>query len=285
MPRSIAASTVRRRARVPARWPSATVSPCSTAQRLLPSMMIATDRGSSTLSLCRTSARSGSRRRRRRAKRPNSDFRDLGFLALQELVDPADVVVGQLLDAVFRAVLLVGPDALLLLEVVDDVAADIPNRDATLLRDLPRDLHELLPPLLGELRDRQPDDLPVVGRVEAEVGLLDRALDGRQRARIKRLDGQHPRLRDVDRRELVQRCLLAVILHGHAVEERRGCASRADRVQLVMRGLDGLVHPGGCVPDEVVDHVLAPVVGVEMIVPTRSPSATRLMLPSASAKT
>src|ERR671923_2482453 len=140
MPRSIAASTVRRRARVPARWPSATVSPCSTAQRLLPSMMIATDRGSSTLSLCRTSARSGSRRRRRRAKRPNSDFRDLGFLALQELVDPLHMVVGQLLDSLFRPMLFVGPDALLLFAVVDDVAADVSNGDPPLLSDLARDL-------------------------------------------------------------------------------------------------------------------------------------------------
>ena len=38
--------------------------------------------------------------------------------------------------------------------------------------------------------------------------------------------------------------------------------------------------------DELVDrHLAAPVVGVETMVPTRSPSTTRLMLPSASAKT
>src|ERR671924_683453 len=223
MPKSIAASTVRRSARVPARWPSATVSPWSAAQRLLPSMMIATDRGTSP------GSSRGSDRRRRRASSPNSDFRDLGFLAFQELVDPLHMVVGQLLDSLFRPMLFVGPDALLLFEVVDDVAADVSNGDPPFLRDLARDLDELLAPLLGELRDRQPDDLAVVGRVEPEVGLLDRALDRRERAGIERLNGQHPRLRNVERRELVERRLLAVVVHSHAVEQRSRRAPGTDR--------------------------------------------------------
>ena len=42
MPSSIAASTVRRSALVPARWPSATETPCSSAQRPLPSITTAT---------------------------------------------------------------------------------------------------------------------------------------------------------------------------------------------------------------------------------------------------
>src|SRR5207237_1087131 len=42
-PRSIAASTVRRSARVPARWPATTGRPRRLAQRPFPSMMIATD--------------------------------------------------------------------------------------------------------------------------------------------------------------------------------------------------------------------------------------------------
>ena len=47
MPRSIAASTVRRSARVPARWPAAVGRPRCLAQRPLPSMMIATDSATS----------------------------------------------------------------------------------------------------------------------------------------------------------------------------------------------------------------------------------------------
>src|SRR4051794_40333691 len=48
MPRSIAASTVRRNARVPSRWPSLTGSPRAVAQRPFPSRMIATERGTSS---------------------------------------------------------------------------------------------------------------------------------------------------------------------------------------------------------------------------------------------
>src|SRR5690349_7413637 len=65
MPRSIDASTVRRSARVPAWWPSATGSPRRVAHRPLPSMMIATAFGVSVGVLMRgadpTALRGGAR--------------------------------------------------------------------------------------------------------------------------------------------------------------------------------------------------------------------------------
>src|SRR6266536_2263179 len=115
-PRSIAASTVRRSARVPARCPSATGSSRLAAQRPFPSMMIATDRATS--SRAPTATGSGARRA--------LDLEDLRFLALEQLVDLLRVLVGQLLDALLGAVLLVLPDLTLvheLLAVVHDVAA------------------------------------------------------------------------------------------------------------------------------------------------------------------
>ena len=53
------------------------------------------------------------------------------------------------------------------LEVRDRVAAHVAQGDASLLGELADDLDELLAPLLGELRDRQPDQLAVVGRRQA----------------------------------------------------------------------------------------------------------------------
>ena len=95
-----------------------------------------------------------------------SDFRDLGFLALQELVDPGHVLVRELLDAIFRAVLLVGANLCSSLRWWITSRRGVPHGDPALLRDLTGDLHELLAALLRELRDRQADDLAVVRRVE-----------------------------------------------------------------------------------------------------------------------
>src|SRR5690349_22755002 len=110
----MAASTVRRSARVPARWPSATGRPRRSAQRPLPSMMLVTVRASSSRCCSSTATGFGA---------PSaSNLHDLGCLALQQLVDLGDVLVGELLDLVLRPVLLVAPDLAVvdeLLQVVD----------------------------------------------------------------------------------------------------------------------------------------------------------------------
>src|SRR6266576_1489205 len=233
MSSSIAASTVRRSARVPSRWPSATGSPRDIAQRPLPSRMIATQPTGSGGS-------SGARGLRNRSSRPTeaSDFEDLLLFAFEEVVDLVGVVVCQLLDALFGPGFLVAADLAFvheLLQVVHDVSADVPDSNASVLRHLPRDLDELLAALLGQL---------------------------------------------------VERRLRAVVIDLDPVEQCRRGAARSQRVELVLGGLDGFVHPAGRVVNELVDrHRSAPEVGVETMVPTRSPSTTRRMLPSASAKT
>src|SRR5215212_867723 len=121
----MAASTVRRSAFVPARWPAAIGSPRLCAQRALPSMMIAT--------ACATSGSSGSGaarvlrsvrifvRRLTVCGSRRSDFHDLGLFVLQEVVDRLRVLVGQLLHAFLRAVLVVTADLLDVLEVLHRV--------------------------------------------------------------------------------------------------------------------------------------------------------------------
>src|ERR671936_797101 len=192
------------------------------------------------------------------------DLEDLGFLALEELVDLLRVLVRELLDALLGAVLL--------------VLADL---------GLPaHDLDELLTPLLGELRDGQADDLPVVRRRQAQVGLLDRALDRLQRVGVEGLNGEQSRLGRVDRGELLERRLLAVVVDLDAVEQRGRRAAGSQGRELRLRRLHRLVHPPGRVLDQVIDrHGPSSSVYVETSVPTRSPETTLRMFPGSSAKT
>src|SRR5204863_7850233 len=134
-PRSIDASTVRRSARVPARWPAAVGRRRRRAQRELPSMMIATERATSGSSGSCT-GRSGRRLRSRVRRFTRLDLQDFGFLALQQLVDLVHVVVGELLRALLRPALLVVahfPFANQLLQVLHQVATHVPDRNTSVL--------------------------------------------------------------------------------------------------------------------------------------------------------
>ena len=106
------------------------------------------------------------------------------------------------------------------------------------------------------------------------------------RARVERLDRQHARLRDVDRRELPERRPLAVVVDrgsGRAAPRTRGpvrtvlnsCCACSTALSMRRVGIR----------DQVVDHRPLGSPGVEMIVPRRSPATTRRMLPSASSNT
>src|SRR5918992_116130 len=146
-PSSIPASTVRRTARVPARCPSATGKLRCSAQRAFPSRMIAIARA---VSVVRAVALE--------LPRGHSNLHDLGLFALQQVVDLGGVLVGQLLDSILGAMLLVSADFAVLrqlLQVVDRVPAHVADGDPPVLGELTDDADELLAPLLGQLRDRQ----------------------------------------------------------------------------------------------------------------------------------
>ena len=77
-------------------------------------------------------------------------------MSLSSASSSLDLLVGELLELVLGAVLVVGAGlarVLQLAQVVHDVAADVADRDAALLGDAAHDLDELLAPLLGELGD------------------------------------------------------------------------------------------------------------------------------------
>ena len=172
-----------------------------------------------------------------------------------------DVLVGELLQPVLCAPLLVVahvPVANELLQVVHAVTTDVADGDLPVLGKVAHHLDELLPPLLGQLGDREPDQLAVVGRCQTEVRLEDRPLDPLQRSGIERLDRQHPRLGDVDRRELLHRRFLTVVVDRDTVEKGGRSTSGSHRVELVLRRLDGLVHAALRIVEQIIDHSVPP---------------------------
>src|SRR5207244_2541524 len=105
---------------------------------------------------------------------------DLGLVGVGESVElllgAGDLVLGRL--AIF----------LQLVELVSRRAPQIAHGDAALLGLMLHALHELAPTLLVELREHDADDHTVVRRVEAEVGVADRLLDGADLRLVMRVD-------------------------------------------------------------------------------------------------
>ena len=96
-----------------------------------------------------------------------------------------DVLVGDLLDLVEAAPLVVFGDLVVLqqlLQLVVGVAAHLADAVAAFLGVLVHELRQLLAALLGQRGNRDADDLAVVGRVQPEVGAADRLLDRRRSA-------------------------------------------------------------------------------------------------------
>src|SRR3984893_9084368 len=126
MPRSPAARTVRRSASTPRRCPSPRGSPRAAAQRPLPSMMMATWRGTAMSPI--SPARSGSFLVIGPRTSHGEDFL---FLRRQQLVDVGDCLVGHLLHLLGRPLAVVLADLVLLfhlLEHIEAVAAHVPHR-------------------------------------------------------------------------------------------------------------------------------------------------------------
>ena len=191
--------------------------------------------------------------------------------------------VGELLQLDLGAVLVVGAGlagVLELAQVVHDVAADVADRDPALLRDVADDLDELAAALLVELGHAEADELAVVVRRQADVGLHDRLLDRLDRARVVGLHGEQARLGRVDRRELLERRRRAVVVDDDAVEQRRAGAAGPHRAELVVAST-GRTSP--CAPWRPPGARLSSrSCQVLTSVPTRSPHTIRSMLRSSS---
>src|SRR2546428_3824831 len=258
-PRRSAASATRRIVSMPALCPMTRGSKRSRAQRLLPSMMIATCSGGDNWLTGGSWA---------------SDLHDLGFLAGGHLVDQTDVAVSDLLQLVAPAPGLVGRDLLLLLQRLDAIhllPPDVANRDVCAL-GIPLDQSRVLAaPLFVERRDRYPDQLAVVTRVESELRLLDRLLHGTDDGPVPGLDDDHARLGDGDGGELVQGRRIAVVLDRNFVDQRGAGPPGANGEDLLGEGVQALLHLGLGVLDVGLDHSGGPT-SVPICLPATTPS-------------
>src|SRR6202521_4374511 len=265
-PRRSAASATRRMVSMPALCPMTRGSRRSRAQRLLPSMMIATCSGGGNWLTGGSWA---------------LDLHDLGFLAGGHLVDQTDVAVRDLLQLVAAAPGLVGRDVLLLLErlhAIHLLAPDVANCDVRALGIALDQSRVLAAPLFVQGRNRNSDQHAVVARVQSELGFLDRFLHGADDRPVPWLDDDQARLGDGNRGELVQGSRIPVILHGDLVHQRRAGSPGADGQDLFAQGLQALLHLGLGVLDVRLDHSGAPTIvpiGLPPTTPSRLPACDR----------
>src|SRR5271170_4570701 len=131
-------------------------------------------------------------RARREGRERRSHLHDLLLLLLHNLVDLRNAPVRFLLDAGFGAFGLVLRHFLVLeegLQPLVGVAPLVADCHAVVLSLGADLLCNVLAPLLGERRDGQADELPIVHRGETEVGLAQRLLNLLDEALLPRLDG------------------------------------------------------------------------------------------------
>src|SRR5688572_4565092 len=156
--------TTSRTASTPRRCPPTRGSRRFFAQRPLPSMMIATCRGTSAVSgiTCVELSNSVNLAPRTSHLVPCSYGHQFPFLVRDELVDVRDRLVGHLLHLVLGALLLVLAHFGFLeqrLEVRDRVAADVAHGDLRVLAFVLDDLGHLAAALLGKRRHGHADDV------------------------------------------------------------------------------------------------------------------------------
>src|SRR5216683_889668 len=244
-PRRSAASATRRMVSMPALCPMTRGSKRSRAQRLLPSMMIATCSGGGNWLTSGSWA---------------LDLHDLGFLAGGHLVDQTDVAVGDLLHPIHL------------------LTPDISDRNVGAL-GIPLDQSRVLAtPLFVEGRNRDPDQLTVVTRVQTKFGFLDRFFHRPDDGPIPGLDDDHPRLGDGTRGELVQGRRIPVVLDRDLVHQRRAGASGSNGKDLLGERVQALLHLYLGVLQVRFDHSGGPTIvpiGLPATTPSRLPACDR----------
>ena len=188
-------------------------------------------------------------------------------------------VVSLLLQGVHLAACLVGAHvtfALGFLDLIGRFTPMVADLDACLFHALVDEPDELPATLLGQRRDVQPHDRAIYVRDEADIALLDRLLDRAEGAPVPRLDDDRVRLRHADTGQLVERRRCAVVLDGHAFDERRRRAAGADGGEITLERDQRAAHPLVRFLAQLVGHRPLP---PSMSVPIGSPSAAARMWP------
>src|ERR1700683_4873766 len=156
--------------------------------------------------------------------RAGSDLHYLRIFSGEDLVGLFDKLGGELLDLGFRSAQFVFGDLLVLVDILEHVigvAAVIADGDPIILGGLLDMLHQLFATILGQLRNRNANNLAVILRRQSEIGILNRFFDFLQRSLVVWRDDDEPRLRRRQRRDLAYRSFGAVVVHLQPFHEAR----------------------------------------------------------------
>src|SRR6266702_6412574 len=197
------------------------------------------------------------RRRRKATPSPRSHLEQFGFLVLEQLVDLRGVLRGQVVELLLRAPPVVLADLAVLDQLVDGLLGmppDAAHRDLGVLALGLGQLDVVPAALLGQLREDHPDQVAVVGRVDAQVRIADGLLHRGQRGLVVGRDHGHPGLRRLDRGHLRNRRHRAVVVHHDLVEHGRGRPAGADAGEVLLGHGYGLVHLLLGLEEGLVDH-------------------------------
>ena len=129
-----------------------------------------------------------------------------------------------------------------LLELFIRIPADIPHAYTTLLGDVAQLFREFAPTLFGKRRDRNPNQLAVIRRIEAQICITNRFLYGAYSGRIPGLNRDHRWFRNVQLRHLVERRRRTVVIHPDAVQNADRSASGSNGRHFVLEIDQHLFH-------------------------------------------
>src|SRR3990167_387462 len=251
-PASAHTSITARTASTPALWPATPGSRRFFAQRLLPSMMIATCRGTANglpslvFSMTISWPLNG---------------HQIRFFLLHGHFDFRDELVGQLLDFVGGTALFVFADFLLLdqiFQLAQGITTDIAHGYATIFSRITGLLGEALAGFFGQRWHGNQQQLTEVGRIEAQTGALDRLVDSRQHIALERYNLQGARVLHSDVSDLVQRGVRSVVRHHHTAEDARVRLTGTDSAEGMEQRFQALLHAYLSVFLDLIDHVYLP---------------------------
>src|SRR3989344_2630797 len=246
-PASAHTSMTARTASTPALCPATPGIKRFFAQRLLPSMMIATWRGTVDGATCLVFSMK---------TRPLYGHQVFFFLR-QVRVDLSHVLLGQIIDFAGCATLFVFADFLFLdqiLELAVGIATDVAHGNPGILSHVTRLLGEALAGFLGQGRHGDQQQLTQVGRVEVQAGTADGLVDGAQHVALKGNHLQGTRILDGDVRHLLDRGIGTVIRNHHTFQDAWVRLAGTNTTKVVRQRLHGLLHALLSVFLDFVDH-------------------------------
>src|SRR4051812_18958442 len=165
-----------------------------------------------------------------------------------------------------------------LLDPTHALRASMTDGDATFLGEFMDHLHQLFAALLGERRNRNANDVAVVGGREPEVRGEDSLLHRLEESFVPRLYREHLGLGRGDAGDLAQRHLVPVRFDAHEIEQRGRRFASAHGREVALHRFDRLVHELLAVLD-VLGECRSWSGAHWTIVPTRSPARTLAVAP------